>query len=220
MALEPNHPRNQHYVPQFLLRNFANDKEQMYVFDKSNDKSFLSSTRNVAAEAWFYDFQDASGEPHSLEYFMRDLESAASVIVNGILSKQSLGHLSDEDRLNLSIFTAVQQLRVKGVRDQVKTTNESLRQALRDRGGDPDIFFPEMSAEEIKQSALDQINMAIETAPYINNKSWMLQRAPAGKRFYISDNPVTLNNRKTDDIVGNLGCSVMGSRFTYHSARS
>lgn len=33
---------------------------------------------------------------------------------------------------------------------------------------------------------------------------------PAGKRFYISDNPVTLNNRKTDDIVGNLGLQCYG----------
>ncbi len=27
MALKENHPRRQHCVPQFLLRNFADDKE-------------------------------------------------------------------------------------------------------------------------------------------------------------------------------------------------
>src|SRR5581483_6705703 len=35
MALKENHPRRQHYVPRFLLRNFLNDKGRFSVFDKA-----------------------------------------------------------------------------------------------------------------------------------------------------------------------------------------
>ncbi|MDB5789306.1 DUF4238 domain-containing protein [Caballeronia mineralivorans] len=47
----------QHYVPQFLLRNFGTGKkDQLHVFNKATDKTFLTNARNVAAESRFYDF--------------------------------------------------------------------------------------------------------------------------------------------------------------------
>ena len=42
----------QHYVPQFVLRNFGNGKrDQVYVFDKRNDPTFATNVKNVASES-------------------------------------------------------------------------------------------------------------------------------------------------------------------------
>jgi hypothetical protein len=41
----------QHYVPQFLLRNFGNGKkDRLYVFDKQMARSFRTNANNVASE--------------------------------------------------------------------------------------------------------------------------------------------------------------------------
>jgi hypothetical protein len=48
----------QHYVPQFLLRNFGNGKkDQVWVYDKIDGRSFPTNAKNVASESRFYDFQ-------------------------------------------------------------------------------------------------------------------------------------------------------------------
>ena len=47
MAMQSATRRDQHYVPQFLLRGFASTKSQVYVFDNSNDNEFRSSVRNL-----------------------------------------------------------------------------------------------------------------------------------------------------------------------------
>ena len=48
------HAKRQHYVPRFLLRNFAPAREeQVHVYDKSNDRVFRAHIANVAAESGF-----------------------------------------------------------------------------------------------------------------------------------------------------------------------
>ena len=50
--------QNQHYVPKHILRNFLSDSEneRVTVFDKLEEKSFVSSIKNVMAERQFHDF--------------------------------------------------------------------------------------------------------------------------------------------------------------------
>ena len=44
-----------HYVPQFLLKNFSVDpnKPQVWAYDKSTGRSFRTNVRNIAAEKGF-----------------------------------------------------------------------------------------------------------------------------------------------------------------------
>ncbi|KUP20888.1 hypothetical protein AWJ19_06375 [Paenibacillus sp. DMB5] len=51
--------KNQHFVGQFYLKQFANKHKQIYVKDiKSSKSSFLTNIRNVAAKRYFYDIPD------------------------------------------------------------------------------------------------------------------------------------------------------------------
>lgn len=47
--------KHQHFVPQFYLRQFADDKEKLFVFDKPQGEVFASSTDDVAVSKHFYD---------------------------------------------------------------------------------------------------------------------------------------------------------------------
>lgn len=50
--------QNQHYVPKFVLRQFLSDpaKERVAVYDKHEDRTFITSIKNVMAERRFHDF--------------------------------------------------------------------------------------------------------------------------------------------------------------------
>ena len=114
MALKENHPKRQHCVPQFLLRNFADDKEKFYVFDKTKESAFESRPGAVIAESWFYDFVDGKGEPHTFEYVLSDHESMIAALTRSIIDRQSIAHLTSMDRLNIAQFIAVLSTPVGG----------------------------------------------------------------------------------------------------------
>jgi Protein of unknown function (DUF4238) len=57
-----NPVKNQHYVPQFYLREFAESNEQLYVYDKRTDKIFPTHVKNVAHESYFYDIPKGWGD--------------------------------------------------------------------------------------------------------------------------------------------------------------
>ncbi len=51
-------PKNHHYVPQSYLRRFSSDGTQVYVFDKSTRRSFVTNVKNVASETYFHDIPE------------------------------------------------------------------------------------------------------------------------------------------------------------------
>ena len=64
-----------HYVPQFLLKNFSVDpnKPQVWAYDKSTGRSFRTNVRNIAAEKGFYRLE-VGGRTLSLEEGLSTLE--------------------------------------------------------------------------------------------------------------------------------------------------
>jgi hypothetical protein len=67
--------KKHHYVPQFILRNFATEGgTRLYVFDKQTDRVFPANVADVAAENRLYEFSlgdlTATIEP-SLQEFPR-----------------------------------------------------------------------------------------------------------------------------------------------------
>jgi hypothetical protein len=58
MADRHSWAKTQHYVPQFLLKNFAEpEKDQIHVFDKQEERTFRAHVRKVAAETGLYDIK-------------------------------------------------------------------------------------------------------------------------------------------------------------------
>lgn len=188
------HPKKQHYVPQFLLRNFTNDYGQLAVFDKCTGRSFFTDTKGVAAEARFYDFVDEKGEPQTLEYELGKLEAGISLMITRIIEEESLAHLTDDERSGLAYFAAVQQLRVKANRERVHSLNSGIMRVLQERGIDGGDVVRELSENDLKSHAASQLKIAQETGWYFHKKTWVLRRSPADKPFWISDNPITLHN--------------------------
>lgn len=105
--------KNQHYVPQFILRNFTvDDGKQIHVFDKQDEKSFRTNIRNIAAETGFYNF-DIKEYKFTIELGLSDLESSTCVAFEKIIKERSISNLDDDDRSKIAYFISVQIYRTR-----------------------------------------------------------------------------------------------------------
>ncbi|QPF76186.1 DUF4238 domain-containing protein [Roseateles sp. DAIF2] len=207
----------QHYVPQFLLRNFGNGKkDQVWVYDKSSARAFPSNTKNVASESRFYDFE-YQGQTISLEPWLSQLEGNAQSVIRSILEADSLATLTNEQRQILAAFLAVQLTRTKTFREQWDALPRLLREHLQ-RNGDQvaagsqaEELIRDIPPNDLKEQAARVIYKAPETyASQFLNKDWVLAATTRKAPFLLSDNPLTRQNMVDRPGRGNLGLALPG----------
>jgi hypothetical protein len=207
-------PTNQHYVPQFVLRNFASGRnKQIHVFEKTTGKSFKTAVRNIAAETGFYDFE-IDGRVQSLDPSLQMLESVTNQIIQRIVRTRSLKNLNDEERSKLALFVTVQMLRTTALRKQSKDLIDKIRDGIVQRGGDPNHLkgFQNLDEEQARIEGIRMLpSLARDLAPHFLSKAWILYSTSERCSFYISDNPITLQNTMNQDpLRGTLGLGVPG----------
>lgn len=207
---------HQHYVPQFLLRNFAavgsKRNHKIWVFDKRNEKCFLAAISKIATQGNFYDFS-LNGETLSLDPDLQRLESLVAGDFREILRQRAIPK-SRETRARIALFAAVQMVRTKAHRQQFVDFTDLMLQEVEKRGG----WAPgapqacEFNAEESAAQWIQIIpDLAKTAAPLIMQKLWILYSTTTRDPFFIGDNPVTLDNSTYGaDISGRLGLASTG----------
>ena len=125
--------KRQHYVPQFLLRNFSTgtkSKAKVWVLDKRIGRTYQSSVRKVGHENLFYEYHGKAGD-FELEELMQNIDSRGAAIIAGITESGRLP-CSSEDRVWLSYFVATQMMRTPMTRNDL----ENMRQLMIHKWGD------------------------------------------------------------------------------------
>lgn len=205
-------PKNHHYVPQFLLRGFAfGDKEQIHVFDKLANRTFVTAIRNVASEIGFYNYV-VDDQVRSMEPFFARVDSDLAGVFSRIVTEHSISHLSKTDRIRLSMFASVQQLRVRNARERMQHLYDAVKAKIIALGGDPAAVqgFQEMQPADIRTASILNVSMAKDLSKHLYDKQWLLMQAPVGHTLLTSDNPVALHNMIERPGRGNLGLGVEG----------
>lgn len=212
----------QHYVPQFLLRNFGvGKKDQLNVFDKKTEKTFKTNCKNVACESRFYDFEIDENKL-SIEPSLSRIESKAKPIIKSIIEQETLTNLSAEDRAHISIFLAVQFTRTKHFRENFNQIPRMLRETLYKRGftdeqleGVND-YITQPSENDTAIMAARMISEAPKNfAVHFANKVWLLAKSSSNIHFIIGDNPISLDNQLDMKPYGNLGIAVKGIEINF-----
>ncbi|WP_440066867.1 DUF4238 domain-containing protein [Tenacibaculum discolor] len=203
-----NHVKNQHYVPQFLLKNFSNRGNKfIWAYDKNEKYSIQNQIKErpikkVASEEYFYD-QFKNSKIGSYEYALQQAENETAPIIEKIIETKNIIDLSKEERQTLSFFIILQRLRTKGQLLQTETSMETLSKQLKDKAN---IDIPNIDSKKIWFSMLEKSTSFYEI---LMNKVWMLSES--NNSFLISDNPVTLQNTTdTSEIRGTLGLESFG----------
>ena len=65
-----SHTKRQHYVPQFLLRNFSTNSKTVYVWDRRKEKGFSTSLDNICYETDLYEVKWRNNKPELGEYIL------------------------------------------------------------------------------------------------------------------------------------------------------
>jgi hypothetical protein len=207
----------QHYVPQFLLRNFGKGKKHhLHVFDKQTGRAFETNAKNVAGESRFYDFE-FKGHKLSLEPSLSQLESKAKPLLHRLLHADTVRVLSTEERAVLSVFFAVQFTRTRAFRQQWRSIPEMLAQRLRRSvNSDEDLKHIEhlIQIPDENQTTLEVARFMLDAskqfAPHFASKTWLLLQTDRRSPFQIGDNPLALQNSIDMGPYGNIGLAVRG----------
>ena len=203
--------KNQHYVPRFILKRFTERKDQIWVFDKSNSRKFKTNIKNIAAENGFYDFMFQKNEV-TFEPSLALIEGNVSTILKKIIKEESIKAIIDKERIVLSNFFALQFVRTPQWRSMWENMCNALTQSIRDRGFNPEDIegFEEQSEEKTKLEHMRQIYKHGEFAPHFYSKIWVLLETSDKHPYWISDNPISLQNMNDFGPYGNIGLAVKG----------
>ncbi|NNN70803.1 DUF4238 domain-containing protein [Vibrio sp. 3-2(1)] len=206
-------PKKQHYVPQFLLRNFAlGKKKRIHIFDIKAGKYFTSHVKDTGHENNFYHHPEDGDQ---MEFELGKLETQVAPIIDGIISNGSIQHLTTQESELIGLFTVVQMMRVNSLRESLTEMTEMIFEKLKGdsiaSGSQAEAFLASLSEQDSKTQSIEMLKeMPQELLPYILDKSLSLVKAPKGESFYLSDNPIVKYNNLPREHRGNLGLALKG----------
>jgi hypothetical protein len=209
--------QNQHYVPKFILRQFLTnpDAEQVAVYDKKDDKTFVTSIRNVMAENRFNDFVFDEDWTVSFEPIACAAEDQVLPTYRKILETRRLEG-TPQEKAALAFLVAFQFLRTKAQRARWQQLEDLIVAKVEESGGKmQDVKgwedWQPATEDSLKRDHLLSIRRSIgEFAQIIGTKDFLLAEPAHGRSFYLGDNPVCLNNMQNFAPYGNLGLAVTG----------
>jgi Protein of unknown function (DUF4238) len=103
---------NQHWVPKFLVKKFADRDGRVFCLDIHTDQITKPPPRQAASQKGFNDFK-VGGETISFEDRLEKIETRAAPILKRMIDERQLTTLTAEDRRRVAAFVAAQSFRTK-----------------------------------------------------------------------------------------------------------
>lgn len=203
------HPKAQHYVPRFYLRNFANKRKKGYFiccFDKLTGKTFKPNIKNVANQTAFYDFSTEDGKKATLEEPLQNLETKSAVAIRSLISDPThITLLSNKEVF--AYFIAIQEIRTLVFRNRL----DEYTNAINAKINSSNFEIPLPSENEKKDF---QVGFLIEKVSILVkvllNMKWLLVMNKTETPFWTSDNPVFRHNPYRSKFIGTTGLLCKG----------
>ncbi len=191
-------PKLHHYVPQFHLRRFADEKGRLWAWDKLSDRVFQTSSGSVAAEKQFYrltQYEIDGHDPLVMEKQLADMEGQVALITDQWL--EWLPAMAPLDKLPIprvnrfvvARFLAVQVLRTLDTRELFSAIVELDRSEAVD----------EREARELHTELIWDKRVVRSLTKRFSRSVWIVARNDSATPFMTSDNPVSFrspDNRK------------------------
>jgi hypothetical protein len=181
----------QHYVPQFLLRNFASipNTGTINLYNKKSDRTVSNAAiKNQAQEKYYY------GEDPTFEIYLSAIEQRAAPIINGILSTGTLPDRKQKVYSYLLHFVTLFAFRTKANADNLQERlNEAFKVVAK---FDKDFKDFDFERYRIAHPEPGAFNLAV----YMDN--WVITADldpfllvnETSDDFVISDNPLVIFN--------------------------
>jgi hypothetical protein len=203
--------KDQHFVPRFYLRRFADTLRRVQVLQTRPQLRLLKSRpySGVCYGKYFYAVETGKGDDASaaFEEFFGALENAVASRLDGILDRARRGALTNEDFDLLAYFMSLQWLRTEYFRQRLNWLQEDMLRkvmpkivALQQRAGQLSDGAAKELVRVYSEGKLRFTNVAhlMFLSPdrvegfhnLFYGKDWNIIRATERRRFITSDNPV------------------------------
>ncbi|WP_217592961.1 DUF4238 domain-containing protein [Cohnella sp. GbtcB17] len=215
--------KHQHYVPQSYLMRFTDQKNMLYVFDKTQPgkEPFPTSPRNVAGARYFYDIEakDFDNLPddfyeQTAEKMFSELEALLKVQIDNIIARFTLTEnpyrqtvLSPPEREAFAGQLTMQIIRTADFRDHVISAFNTLTQTHFDLfaahrlenyvPGDVKVGIdPNHEKYEHLRMLSNEEFISTLILGLLQNFYWSIGVNRTDQPFYTSDNPVVKRGYK------------------------
>lgn len=184
----PSNKRH-HYVPQFYLRRFSEERKFISCFNKSTGKFIPKAPIKGQCQInRYYDWDP------DVERRLGIIESAASVLISRICETQSISSLSNEEWSFVLVFIALQSARTKTTGDSNNKMTDYFAKLM--AGGASELAGIDVKKFKIKNTyptALP-IKVALDAAIVFESMGIALLKNNTKIPFLGSDNPVIRYN--------------------------
>ncbi|PWQ97922.1 DUF4238 domain-containing protein [Leucothrix arctica] len=203
---------NHHYVPQGYLRGFTIEGEKSLIWEYDKNTGEISrqakSIRYICAKHHYYaqKREDGSNDHESMENAFCKIEDESPRVIKKIKFPGTGNKviLTDEERVILSFFAAIQLFRVPSFREGINETYQKLMEMSFGHivaKSKADGTLPKKIEELHERGEIEidiepfvslrpMINMATEGAARLQEKIWSFAVPADGMTFVTSDNPV------------------------------
>lgn len=130
--MKPKLPKKHHYIPQFYMKGFSQDSNNLWVYDKKsknpNDVKKLT-TKTIAFENNFYTYLSIHKTKETMEDMFCQMEGLAANVINKIAN----GHeIDSQEKADLAVFISFLWLRTpKSKKRMAKMTTNLYEQVSR-----------------------------------------------------------------------------------------
>lgn len=206
--------QQEHYVPQCYLKHFASnkDKNQIYVYDKTTQKSFQTNIKNVASKKNFYDLiePEIKNNNQDIETFFSEVETDYNSVIGNILRRvENKRSITQNMKGSMSLFITFQILRTESQRKyygeliekitktNIETTNK-LSEAEKNKLDELEID-KEFEKEQHIELLFD-LDILRTSTEILDKHIWIIGINATSTPLYTSDNPVVRKSHKKDKI--------------------
>jgi uncharacterized protein DUF4238 len=177
---------NQHWVPKFLVKNFADADGRVFCLDTQTDEITKLPPRRAASSIRFNEFQ-LGDEAISFEDKLEKIETQAAPILKRIVSSRSVAGLTGKQRNRVADFMAAQSFRT-------------------------DAFYKGMelglSRQQFGPIFVELWRSAFLVSEEIARRQWAVMQIDHDDVFYLGDHPVVLTENPS--AAAQLGFDIQG----------
>jgi hypothetical protein len=180
--------QNQHWVPKFLIKNFADSDRHVFCLNIKTNEIAKPSPKHAASSVGFYDFLMGE-EKVSFEDRLGKIETAAAPVLKRIVSSRSIVGLTETERNQVADFMAAQSFRTESF-------SKGLELPLSRQESGP--IFAQLWRSAFLPSA------------EIMRRKWVIMAIDHDDVFYLGDHPVVLQHTEKPPTDKELGFDIQG----------
>ena len=208
------HNKNQHFVPQFLLKNFSVNENRKSIHCYNLGHNRLIENASIKGQAQSENFY---GKGFNVDEALTRSEQIASVVIRKIITTNKLPNYGTDDYACLHIFVMMKAIRTKAFQDEINDSVDKHVKAIikHDKRFQGEIFEKLLEGHKfIIENAVSQfISRSIDRLQLTYDLKCKLVINESKLPFLISDNPVARYNqflKRKNEESGTTGFACLG----------